>query len=101
MLGAVKTGTQAYHQLTKSSFHLARNLCNILPPLLSTHNRGAAGDVAVDNHLAPSTLAGEHAQKVNQFRQLRLREYMDVCQLCRERNVPLSEALLKKGQRSF
>ena len=59
--------------------------------------RSVAGDVAIDNHLAGSTLGGELAQKINQFRQLRFREYMDVCQLCKERNVPLSEGLLKKG----
>ena len=68
----------------------ARSLCALAP-------RSVAGDVAIDNHLAGSTLGGELAQKINQFRQLRFREYMDVCQLCKERNVPLSEGLLKKG----
>ena len=68
----------------------ARSLCTLAP-------RSVAGDVAIDNHLAGSTLGGELAQKINQFRQLRFREYMDVCQLCKERNVPLSEGLLKKG----
>ena len=56
------------------------------------------GDKAIDNHLTPSTLAGETAEQVDRFRQLRYKEYNEICRLCKENSVPLSEGLLKKGR---
>ena len=55
------------------------------------------GDVAVDNHCQPSTLGGETAELVDRFRQLKLKEYDDICKMCKDKNVPFTEDLLKKG----
>lgn len=56
------------------------------------------GDVAIDNHCMPSTLTGEMGEMVDKFRRLKLKEYDDVCKMCRDNNVPLTEKLLQKGR---
>ena len=56
-----------------------------------------AGDKAIDDHLFPSQLGGETGDAINRFRQARYREYIEICRLCQERSIRLSEKLLKKG----
>lgn len=49
--------------------------------------------------MTPSTLGGGTDEQVDRFRQLRLMEYYEICKLCKERNISLSENLLQKGNK--
>ena len=55
------------------------------------------GNKAVDNHCNPSTMSDETGELVDKFRQLKFKEYDEICQLCQQNNVPFTEKLLTKG----
>ena len=54
------------------------------------------GDKPVDDHSMPSTMTGETSDLVDKFRQLKLREYNEIINLCKQNSVVLSERLLSK-----
>eukprot|EP00058_Branchiostoma_floridae_P021064 XP_002606554.1 hypothetical protein BRAFLDRAFT_105284 [Branchiostoma floridae] len=54
------------------------------------------GNVAVDNHSLPSSMAGEMGAAVDRYRQQRLREYNQICRLCKEQGVALTPTLLER-----
>lgn len=54
------------------------------------------GEKAIDDHCAPSTLGGETADQVDKFRQLKLREFNEICSLCHSNNMILNKDLLEK-----
>ena len=71
------------------------------PKIINVENNKSViktGEKAIDDHCAPSTLLGETAQQVDRFRQLKLREYNAILQLCTESNVNLTKELLEKGE---
>ncbi|XP_063797346.1 EF-hand calcium-binding domain-containing protein 12 [Pseudophryne corroboree] len=53
------------------------------------------GDAAVDAHSLPSTLGGETAELVEQFRRQGLQQYYKILGLCQAHEVPLTEQLLE------
>ncbi|XP_019634126.1 PREDICTED: EF-hand calcium-binding domain-containing protein 12-like [Branchiostoma belcheri] len=54
------------------------------------------GNVAVDNHSLPSSMTGEMGAAVDRYRQQRLREYNQICRLCKESGTALSSSLLER-----
>ena len=56
------------------------------------------GNRAVDHHCTPSTMTNETGDLVDKFRQLKFKEYNEICQLCQENSVPFTEKLLTKGK---
>ena len=51
----------------------------------------------IDDHCKPSRLDPETGAMVNDFRQLKLKEYYKIMKLCNEQGVTLSRKLLDKG----
>lgn len=54
------------------------------------------GDRVIDDHCAPSTLGDTTADQVDRFRQLKLREFNEICAMCHINNVVLNKNLLEK-----
>ncbi|CAH1265016.1 EFCAB12 [Branchiostoma lanceolatum] len=54
------------------------------------------GNVAVDNHSLPSSMTGEMGAAVDRYRQQRLREYNQICRLCKEQGIALTPTLLER-----
>lgn len=52
----------------------------------------------IDDHCKKSMLEGEVGEMVNEFRQLKLKEYYSIMNLCKEKGVNLSRALLDRGK---
>ena len=51
----------------------------------------------IDDHCRFSMLEGETGTMVNDFRQLKLKEYYDIMNLCEDKGVMLSRKLLDRG----
>ncbi|XP_071491417.1 EF-hand calcium-binding domain-containing protein 12-like [Diadema antillarum] len=55
------------------------------------------GNKAIDMHSQPSTLGGELAVEIHDYRAARLAEYHAICRLCEEREIPLTPKLLERA----
>ena len=55
------------------------------------------GNFAVDNHSLRSTLGGDVGKAVDRYREARLKEYHQICQLCEKNGVSFTPELLQKG----
>jgi len=53
-------------------------------------------DKAVTDHITPTTRSGETAEQVDEFRQLKLKEFNEICALCQSNNIVLDKALLER-----
>lgn len=54
------------------------------------------GDNVIDRHCALTTLKGEPAESIDRYRQLLLREYMELCKLCQKNEFPFTEKLVQR-----
>ncbi|CAH1783951.1 unnamed protein product, partial [Owenia fusiformis] len=54
------------------------------------------GIKGIDDHSMPSTLEGDTASLIDEFRQLKLKEYHAITKLCQDSHIELSEQLLQK-----
>ena len=55
------------------------------------------GNRAVDEHSQPCTMSDETGERVEKFRQLKIKEYYDIIKLCQQNNVVLNQKLLERG----
>merc|ERR1712178_350871 len=53
-------------------------------------------DKAVTDHITPTIRSGETAEQVDEFRQLKLKEFNEICALCQSNNIVLDKALLER-----
>ncbi|NXT81687.1 EFC12 protein, partial [Zapornia atra] len=56
-----------------------------------------SGDVPVDEHCLPSTVASDLGELVDRYRRSAVRSYLRSSELCRERNVHITEPKLQKA----
>ena len=67
------------------------------------HPRGVSsvfktGYKPIDDHCRPSQFADDTGNMIDDFRQLKLKEYHDIMNLCEKRGVMLSQKLLDRGK---
>lgn len=70
------------------------------PSRSQSHSKMAVfktGYKPIDDHCRPSRLDSETGAMINDFRQLKLKEYYNIMKLCDEQGVILSRKLVDRG----